>query len=77
MYSCVNNYNFQQVEACAGMIDQNTGDIIGVAFKEETGFSINKDDTNLMVLYCHLREVAMKRFFYTHGLQMKTTFSSI
>ena len=39
------------VEACAGMIDHLTGNIIGVAFKEvkeETGFVINKDDSLLI-----------------------------
>lgn len=41
----------RMVEACAGMIDHLTGDIIGVAFKEvkeETGFIINKDDPKLV-----------------------------
>ena len=41
----------RMVEACAGMVDESTGNIIGVVFKEvaeETGFIINKDDPLLL-----------------------------
>lgn len=41
------------IEACAGMLDNVTGNITGVALKEveeETGFIINKDDNRLLTL---------------------------